>query len=292
MADAVGPEEVAAAESATDEVPEPPVNPVTRAGDIWVIGRHRLICGDCRDLAVVKAVLGGVAVTWPSPRRRTPRSASTIRRAASSRSRGRVRGLVRAVAGNVQAVLAADGSWFVNIKAHAENGERHLYTLDLVIAHKREWGWRYVDEFCWRKTDNGVPGGWPNRFKTLGNRYITYAARPKSNSTRWLVAPRRTIASTTRRTILNQPRGAVCWGRSTRCTRFATTERRAGVGAHAQEDDGRQARGYCTPIKRHRVHNGEQPGFAQRALPRPLVEFFVKSFSDAGDAILDPLCCP
>jgi len=44
------------------------------------------------------------------------------------------------------------------------------------------------------------------------------------------------------------------------------------------------------PIKRHRVHNGEQPGFAQRALPRPLVEFFVKSFSDAGDAILDPLC--
>jgi ParB-like chromosome segregation protein Spo0J len=69
MADAVGPEEVAAAEAVADEVPEPPVNPVTRAGDIWVIGRHRLICGDCRDLAVVKAVLNGgavnVAITSP-----------------------------------------------------------------------------------------------------------------------------------------------------------------------------------------------------------------------------------
>ncbi len=36
---------------------------------------------------------------------------------------------------------------------------------DLVIAHRRQWGWRFVDEFCWRKTDNGVPGGWGNRFK-------------------------------------------------------------------------------------------------------------------------------
>ena len=36
---------------------------------------------------------------------------------------------------------------------------------DLVIAHRRQWGWRFVNEFCWRKTDNGVPGGWGNRFK-------------------------------------------------------------------------------------------------------------------------------
>jgi hypothetical protein len=35
---------------------------------------------------------------------------------------------------------------------------------DLVIAHQRQWGWRFADEFCWRKTDSGVPGGWGNRF--------------------------------------------------------------------------------------------------------------------------------
>jgi DNA modification methylase len=37
-----------------DEVPEPPVEPVTRPGDLWQLGRHRLLCGDAtrsEDLA-------------------------------------------------------------------------------------------------------------------------------------------------------------------------------------------------------------------------------------------------
>jgi hypothetical protein len=29
-----------------DEMPEPPVEPVTKLGDIWVLGNHRLMCGD------------------------------------------------------------------------------------------------------------------------------------------------------------------------------------------------------------------------------------------------------
>jgi DNA modification methylase len=29
-----------------DEVPEPPEEPVTQPGDLWVLGRHRLLCGD------------------------------------------------------------------------------------------------------------------------------------------------------------------------------------------------------------------------------------------------------
>lgn len=29
-----------------DEVPEPPKNPITKLGDAWTLGRHRLICGD------------------------------------------------------------------------------------------------------------------------------------------------------------------------------------------------------------------------------------------------------
>lgn len=34
--------------------------PVSREGDIWVLGDHRLICGDCTDGEVVKAVMNGV----------------------------------------------------------------------------------------------------------------------------------------------------------------------------------------------------------------------------------------
>ena len=36
-----------------EEIPEPPAEPVTRPGDMWLIGSHRLICGDCRDRYVL-----------------------------------------------------------------------------------------------------------------------------------------------------------------------------------------------------------------------------------------------
>src|SRR5262245_24852688 len=29
-----------------DDVPEPPDEPTTRPGDLWLLGRHRLLCGD------------------------------------------------------------------------------------------------------------------------------------------------------------------------------------------------------------------------------------------------------
>jgi hypothetical protein len=34
---------------ATDDVPDAPVVPVSRPGDVWAIGSHRLICGDATD---------------------------------------------------------------------------------------------------------------------------------------------------------------------------------------------------------------------------------------------------
>ena len=68
-----------------------------------------------------------------------------------------------AVQANVKANLAQDGSFFVNIKPHCEDGERVLYVFDLVLAMRRRWGWRFVDELCWLRS--GVPGEWANRFK-------------------------------------------------------------------------------------------------------------------------------
>ncbi|NOG71273.1 site-specific DNA-methyltransferase [Roseicella sp. DB1501] len=43
-----------------DHVPEPPAEPVSRPGDLWLLGHHRLICGDSTDPGVVGQVLGGV----------------------------------------------------------------------------------------------------------------------------------------------------------------------------------------------------------------------------------------
>jgi DNA modification methylase len=43
-----------------DDVPETPADPVTRLGDVWVMGRHRIVCGDCTDPLVVDKALAGV----------------------------------------------------------------------------------------------------------------------------------------------------------------------------------------------------------------------------------------
>lgn len=31
-----------------DTPPDPPKNPITKPGDVWLLGRHRLVCGDCQ----------------------------------------------------------------------------------------------------------------------------------------------------------------------------------------------------------------------------------------------------
>ena len=39
-----------------DDVPEPAEEPVTRPGDVWVLGDHRLLCGDATVLADIEKV--------------------------------------------------------------------------------------------------------------------------------------------------------------------------------------------------------------------------------------------
>jgi DNA modification methylase len=49
----------AKSDDAEDEVPEPPEDPVSKPGDLWVLGNHRVLCGDATVLADVERVLAG-----------------------------------------------------------------------------------------------------------------------------------------------------------------------------------------------------------------------------------------
>lgn len=43
-----------------DDAPEAPAVPVSELGDVWLLGRHRIVCGDCTDALVVDKALAGV----------------------------------------------------------------------------------------------------------------------------------------------------------------------------------------------------------------------------------------
>ena len=45
-----------------DQVPEVPENPITVHGDIWVLGNHRLMCGDSTSIDAVEKLMNGKSV--------------------------------------------------------------------------------------------------------------------------------------------------------------------------------------------------------------------------------------
>lgn len=45
-------------DEAENEIPAPALNAVSRPGDVWKLGRHRLICGDAQDAQVFARLLG------------------------------------------------------------------------------------------------------------------------------------------------------------------------------------------------------------------------------------------
>lgn len=247
-----------------DEVPEPPAEPITKPGDLIILGRHRLLCGDSRDFSAVERLMDGrqinVCVTSPpyaSQREYDPSSGFKPIHPDEFVE------WYRDVAANIMAHIADDGSYFCNIKEHCDDGERHLYVKDLTIAHKREWGWRYIDELIWRRP--GFPGGWDNRFKcdfepifhfSKGKRIKFY---PEAVGTEGI----------TRKYTGKDKRSKTGSG-------FTS-------GSPGEEVLGIVRPGNVLDFPRAR---GEAEHSAMFAVELP--EFFIKGFSAPGDAVYDP----
>lgn len=49
-------------EDADGEVAEPPEEPKTKEGDVWILGKHRLMCGDSTSIDAVEKLLNGVKI--------------------------------------------------------------------------------------------------------------------------------------------------------------------------------------------------------------------------------------
>ena len=143
-----------AADDAADDLPDAPVVPVSRPGDLWQIGQHRLICGDATDRAVVAALMPGdtASLCFTSPPYGNQRDYTS----------GGITdwdGLMRGVFGNVP--MAADGQVLVNLGLIHRDNEVIPY-WDGWLSWMRTQGWR---RFAWYVWDQGpgMPGDWQGR---------------------------------------------------------------------------------------------------------------------------------
>ena len=67
------------------------------------------------------------------------------------------------IAEQLYRVLKPTGTFILNIKENAIDGEKSPYVLELILTLRRQ-GWLWTEEFIWHKK-NSVPGKWPNRFR-------------------------------------------------------------------------------------------------------------------------------
>lgn len=69
-------------------------------------------------------------------------------------------------------VLKSDGSFILNIKERAVDGERGTYVLELILEMRKQ-GWLWTEEYIWHKK-NSFPGKWPNRFRDAWERCLHF----------------------------------------------------------------------------------------------------------------------
>ena len=60
---ALMPEEIEPGKTDEDAVPEVPENPVTVLGDVWILGQHRLMCGDSASIDAIDRLLADESIS-------------------------------------------------------------------------------------------------------------------------------------------------------------------------------------------------------------------------------------
>jgi DNA modification methylase len=134
----------------------PPADPVSRIGDVWMIGKHRLICGDAADPAVVAALMRGetahLCITSPPYGQQRDYASGGI---------GNWDTLMRGVFGAARAALHDDAQLLVNLGLVHDDNEVQTY-WDGWTTWMRAQGWRRFGWYVWDQGP-GLPGDWRGR---------------------------------------------------------------------------------------------------------------------------------
>lgn len=169
-------------------------------------------------------------------------------------------------------VLKPTGSFVLNIKEKAENGERHTYVLELILALRKQ-GWLWTEEYLWHKK-NCYPGKWPNRFRDSWERllHFTKARKFKMNQEAVMV-PMGDWADARMKSL----------GKND-VVRF-DSQVGSGFGKNIANWSQRSM-AYPTNVLHLATECGNKSHSA--AFPKALPEWFIKLFTDEGDSVLDP----
>ena len=170
-------------------------------------------------------------------------------------------------------ILTPTGSFVLNIKEKAVDGERHTYVIELILALKREVGFRWVEEYIWHKT-TAMPGKWKYRFRDSWERlpHFSKTRNVKMNQD----AVKVPIGDWTDKRLSNLSENDLSRQES------ATNSK---VGRRMANWEGKELV-YPTNVL-HRSPIAHNTGHSA-AFPEWLPEFFINLFTDEGDVVLDP----
>ena len=138
-----------------DEVPEVPVVPVTKVGDLWLLGEHRVLCGDSTKAEDVARLMGGekVDLCFTSPPYGQQRDYTKESNCADWDK------LMNGVFANLP--MSESGQVLVNLGLIHRDGEWIPY-WDGWIEWMRAQGWRRFGWYVWDQGP-GMPGNWNGR---------------------------------------------------------------------------------------------------------------------------------
>lgn len=176
------------------------------------------------------------------------------------------------IAVEIKRILKPTGSFFLNIKPHTKKGERSLYVFDLVLMLTRELGFLFAEEYCWTK--NAFPTGTYGRFKNGFEPVYHFTKGNVNNITFNALA-------------CGTPVNKLTKSRAFRKNCKTPTN---GSGMVVDRDNFKtlELARPSNVIHANNVTNQFTPKMGHSAVfPEKLVEFFVKSFSNEGDVVLD-----
>lgn len=138
-----------------DDVPDVLARPVSHLGDVWLLGEHRLICGDAADAAVIAALMGSerAPLCFTSP----PYS---LQREYTGAGVQDWDVLMRGVFATLP--MRDDGQVLVNLGLVHRDNEWQPYWSGW-LDWMRTQSWRRFGLYVWDQGP-GLPGDWNGRF--------------------------------------------------------------------------------------------------------------------------------